>query len=130
MPYLFPYIEANFNVSQNPDRRGSVGLSEGSNLVYEMYINSTEITLLTLGMFQEQLVLPAGALQYEYINASLRQILFWQRRALSCSSDYMTSRLMTPGIYNMRWICSTSDTLSNLFYTVAITGKIRFGLSG
>ncbi|KAJ3741108.1 hypothetical protein DFH05DRAFT_1504582 [Lentinula detonsa] len=95
-----------------------------------MRCTSTQRRLLCLLWVCFRSIIPAGALQYEYINASLRQILFWQRRAFSCSSDYMTSRLVTPGIYNMRWICSTSDILSNPFYTVAITGKIRLGLSG
>jgi len=40
--YLFPYVEANYHVSSDPDRRAFAGLSLGSVLTYEMYINATE----------------------------------------------------------------------------------------
>ncbi|KAI7549839.1 hypothetical protein KC331_g3561 [Hortaea werneckii] len=39
--YLFPYIEANYHVTTDPARRAFAGLSLGSVLTYEMYINAT-----------------------------------------------------------------------------------------
>lgn len=40
--YLFPYVEANYAVSRDPARRAFAGLSLGSLLTYEMYVNATE----------------------------------------------------------------------------------------
>lgn len=40
--YLYPYIEATYAVSRDPARRAFAGLSLGSLLTYEMYVNATE----------------------------------------------------------------------------------------
>jgi hypothetical protein len=39
--YLYPYVEANYHVSKDPNRRAFAGLSLGSALTYEMYLNAT-----------------------------------------------------------------------------------------
>ncbi|KAE8333989.1 alpha/beta-hydrolase [Aspergillus sergii] len=41
MRYLFPHIQSTYAVSSEPDRRAFAGLSLGSALTYEMYINAT-----------------------------------------------------------------------------------------
>jgi enterochelin esterase-like enzyme len=40
--YLFPWVQANFNVSTDPRKRAFAGLSLGGILTYEMYLNATD----------------------------------------------------------------------------------------
>lgn len=42
MQYLFPWVETHYNVATTPDRRAFSGLSLGSVLTYEMFINATD----------------------------------------------------------------------------------------
>ena len=41
MKYLFPWVQSHYNVSRDPSMRAFAGLSLGSVLTYEMYINAT-----------------------------------------------------------------------------------------
>lgn len=66
--YLFPYIEAHYHVSTSPSRRAFAGLSLGSALTYEMYINATSY-FGYYGLFSGAL-LPGHPLS-DYVNASM-----------------------------------------------------------
>lgn len=66
--YLFPYIEANYHVSTDPARRAFAGLSLGSVLTYEMYINVTSY-FGYYGFFSGALL--PGHPQSDYVNSNL-----------------------------------------------------------
>lgn len=66
--YLFPYVEANYHVSRSPSRRAFAGLSLGSVLTYEMYINATSY-FGYYGMFSGAL-LPGHQLG-DYVNRNM-----------------------------------------------------------
>ncbi|KXT10877.1 hypothetical protein AC579_8997 [Pseudocercospora musae] len=65
---LFPYIESHYHVSKNPDRRAFAGLSLGSALTYEMYINATSY-FGYFGLFSGAM-LPGHPLS-DYVNSSM-----------------------------------------------------------
>lgn len=66
--YLFPYVEENYRVSTDPARRAFAGLSLGSVLTYEMYINATSY-FGYYGMFSGAL-LPGKTLS-DYVNGTM-----------------------------------------------------------
>ncbi|KAJ5831903.1 carbohydrate esterase family 1 protein [Penicillium riverlandense] len=68
MAYLFPHIEQTWEVTTGSDQRAFAGLSLGSALTYEMYINATSY----FGYFgvMSGALLP-GAPQSDYVNATM-----------------------------------------------------------
>ncbi|ETS83052.1 hypothetical protein PFICI_04928 [Pestalotiopsis fici W106-1] len=68
MEYLFPWVEEHYNVTTDPAHRAFAGLSLGSLLTYEMYINATDY-FSYFGMFSG--VLGPGTPADQYINASM-----------------------------------------------------------
>ncbi|EME89733.1 carbohydrate esterase family 1 protein, partial [Pseudocercospora fijiensis CIRAD86] len=66
--YLFPYIESHYHVSTDPGRRAFAGLSLGSALTYEMYINATSY-FGYYGLFSGALA-PGHPLD-DYVNTSM-----------------------------------------------------------
>lgn len=68
MAYLFPFVEQNFAVSTDPKQRAFAGLSLGSILTYEMYINATDY-FSYFGMFSG--VRGPGSPASAYLNASM-----------------------------------------------------------